>query len=346
MIEVESLTKRFGPIVAIDDLSFQVGAGEILGFLGPNGAGKTTTMRILTGFMPASAGTARVAGFDIARDSLAVRRRIGYLPESVPVYPERPVIDYLNFVADVKGMPARGRTRALGELIERCGLGGVRHRLVGRLSRGFRQRVGLAQALVNDPPVLVLDEPTVGLDPGQVVEIRSLIREMAGRKTVILSTHILPEVSQVCSRVVIINKGRIAGAGTPDELTARLTARRGFRVRVAGRAAAAAGILAGLPGIVAVVPEAEGEGASFRVETELDVEVRAAISRALVGAGCELLELVPLPMTLEEIFLSLVREEPAGPAGGGAAPDAGPPGAAAGGNAARPVGASPEGGAG
>jgi ABC-2 type transport system ATP-binding protein len=312
MIEVVSLTKRFGSILAIDQLSFSAAPGEILGFLGPNGAGKTTTMRILTGYMPASSGTARVAGFDVDEESIEVRRRIGYLPESVPVYPERSVKDYLSLVADLKSVARKGKTRAIETVIEQCGLGDVRNRIVGRLSRGYRQRVGLAQALVNDPPVLVLDEPTVGLDPAQVVEVRALIREMAGTKTVILSTHILPEVSQVCSRVVIINKGRIAAAGTPSELTKRLKASQAFRVRVGSGAAIAGSVLSRLPGVLSVIEEsADDSGAVLRVEAELESDVRGAISRALVAGNVDLLELVPVPMTLEDIFLSLVRDEPA-----------------------------------
>jgi ABC-2 type transport system ATP-binding protein len=310
MIEVESLTKRFGSILAINNITFSAAPGEILGFLGPNGAGKTTTMRILTGYMPASAGRARVAGFDVEEDSIEVRRRIGYLPESVPLYPERSVREYLSLVADLKRLPLKGKTRALEQVMEQCGLGDVRNRIVGRLSRGYRQRVGIAQALVNDPPVLVLDEPTVGLDPGQVVEIRALIRSMAGRKTVILSTHILPEVSQVCSRVVILNRGEIAAAGTPAELTARLKASQGFRIRIAGNAAAAAALVAPVPGVVSVTEEdSDAAGAILRVEAGLDSEVRGSIARALVSGGIDLLELVPLSMTLEDIFLSLVRDE-------------------------------------
>ena len=334
MIEVESLTKRFGSILAINNITFSAAPGEILGFLGPNGAGKTTTMRILTGYKPASAGRARVAGFDVEEDSIEVRRRIGYLPESVPLYPERSVRDYLSLVADLKRLPLKGKTRALEQVMAQCGLGDVRNRIVGRLSRGYRQRVGIAQALVNDPPVLVLDEPTVGLDPGQVVEIRALIRSMAGRKTVILSTHILPEVSQVCSRVVILNKGEIAAAGTPAELTARLKASQGFRIRIAGNGAAAAALVAPVPGVVSVMEEdSDAAGAVLRVEAELDTEVRGSIARALVSGGVDLLELVPLSMTLEDIFLSLVRDET--DTGAAAAVDASqPPAGAAGGPAA------------
>ncbi|MDZ4806268.1 MAG: ATP-binding cassette domain-containing protein, partial [Candidatus Eisenbacteria bacterium] len=203
MIRVESLSKSYGPNRAIDRLTFSVARGEVLGFLGPNGAGKTTTMRILTGFMPPGEGTVLIDGLDAGRESLAIRRRIGYLPESVPIYRESSVTDYLGLVADVKGVPRRGRQDAMSRVLEQCGLTGVRQRIVGRLSRGYRQRVGLAQALINDPPVLILDEPTVGLDPAQVVEVRDLIRGLAGSRTIILSTHILPEVSQIASRILI-----------------------------------------------------------------------------------------------------------------------------------------------
>jgi ABC-2 type transport system ATP-binding protein len=209
MLEVRNLTKRYGDIVAVRDVSFSAAQGQILGFLGPNGAGKTTTMRILTGYLPATSGTAKVAGFDVFTDSAEVRRRIGYLPENPPLYADMTTASYLRFVARIKGM-ARG---AIDEAVERvmgiCGLSKVSDRLLGHLSKGFRQRAGLAQALIHDPPVLVLDEPTIGLDPRQIIEIRSLIRQLAGQRTVILSTHILPEVSQICEKVVIINEGRV-----------------------------------------------------------------------------------------------------------------------------------------
>jgi ABC-2 type transport system ATP-binding protein len=310
MIEVESLTKNFGAITAVDNLTFRVERGEILGFLGPNGAGKTTTMRILTGYMPATRGTARVAGFDVATDSLDVRRNVGYLPESVPIYPERSVTDYLSFVADMKGLPRRGKTAALSRVIEQCGLADHRQRIVGRLSRGYRQRVGLAQALVNDPRVLVLDEPTVGLDPAQVVEVRQLIRSLAGDRTVILSTHILPEVSQICSRVMIIDRGKIAAQGTPDELTARLRSTQGYRIRIKGDQGMAERILASVPGVErAAVVESDGQGSTFRVEALPEADIRGAMARALVEAGLELLEMSAVAMTLEEIFISLVRHD-------------------------------------
>jgi len=219
MIEVRQLTKRYGDLVAIQDVSFTAETGQILGFLGPNGAGKTTTMRIITGYMPATSGTVKVAGYDVFEQSYEVRRRIGYLPETPPLYNDMTVLAYLEFVGRIKGMANAELRPAIERVVERCGLQGVTRRVLGHLSKGYRQRVGLAQALINDPAVLVLDEPTIGLDPGQIIEIRALIRELAGARTVILSTHILPEVTQLCQKVVIINEGRIAVEAMLDELT-------------------------------------------------------------------------------------------------------------------------------
>src|SRR5215831_13395393 len=234
MIEVERLTKHYGPVTAIRDVSFSVAPGTIVGFLGPNGAGKSTTMRILSCFMPASSGTARVAGHDVFRESLEVRRRIGYLPESVPLYPEMRVAPYLDFVAEVKGVSRSDRRRRVADVMDRCLVADVQNRLIGTLSKGYRQRVGLAQALVSDPEVLVLDEPTIGLDPKQIIEIRSLIKSLAGQHTVILSTHILPEVSMVCSGVVIINRGRIVASGSLDRLMDELSPLTRLQVQVEG----------------------------------------------------------------------------------------------------------------
>jgi ABC-2 type transport system ATP-binding protein len=219
MIEVCNLTKRYGDLVAVDDVSFSVAKGQILGFLGPNGAGKTTTMRIITGFMPPTGGTVSVAGFDTFTDSMEVRRRIGYLPENPPLYHDMTVAAFLRFVARVKGMGKAEIADGIERVLGLCGLAEVRDRLLGHLSKGFRQRVGLAQALIHNPPVLVLDEPTIGLDPKQIIEIRTLIKRLGGERTVILSTHILPEVSFVCEKVVIINDGRVAVEGMLDELT-------------------------------------------------------------------------------------------------------------------------------
>lgn len=219
MIEVAKLTKRYGDLAAVDDVSFTAPAGQILGFLGPNGAGKTTTMRIITGFLPATSGTVRVEGFDVFEQSVDVRRRIGYLPENPPLYNDMTVVPFLRFVARLKGMGRREIEAALERVLGTCGLTGVADRLLGHLSKGFRQRVGLAQALIHDPPVLIFDEPTIGLDPRQIIEIRSLIRTLGGTRTVVLSTHILPEVSQVCDKVVIINEGRVVLEDTLANVT-------------------------------------------------------------------------------------------------------------------------------
>jgi ABC-2 type transport system ATP-binding protein len=307
MIQVQGLSKSYGPTPAIEGLDFSVARGEILGFLGPNGAGKTTTMRILTGFMPPAEGRVTIDGLDAGRDALAIRRRVGYLPESVPVYREPTVRDYIGFVADVKGVPRRGRAAAIDRVLEQCGLAEVRHRIVGRLSRGYRQRVGLAQALVNEPSVLVLDEPTVGLDPAQVVDIRELIRGLGGRTTIILSSHILPEVSAVCGRVLILNRGRIIAEGTPEELTRQLEGGAAWRIRVSGSGAAARARLESLAGVRAVVVESTDGGETvLRVDTDGAGDRRGDLARAVVGSGDELLELVPAGRSLEDIFLALV----------------------------------------
>jgi ABC-2 type transport system ATP-binding protein len=228
MIEVRNLTKRFGDLVAIRDISFTAGKGEVLGFLGPNGAGKTTTMRIITGFMPATTGTVKVAGYDIFDDSYEVRKRIGYLPENPPLYNDMTVVSYLRFVAKIRGIAKAQLTDSLDRVLRTCGLTDVTERVVGHLSKGYRQRVGLAQALIHNPAVLVLDEPTIGLDPRQIIEIRTLIRELAGERTVILSTHILPEVQQLCEKVVIINRGHIVIEDTLSNLTQTMSLEQVF----------------------------------------------------------------------------------------------------------------------
>ncbi len=232
MIEVQDLTKAYGAVTAVDHVSFTVNKGEILGFLGPNGAGKTTTMRILTGYMPATSGTAKIAGFDVFGDSMEVRRHIGYLPETPPVYPDMTVEDYLDFVARIKNVPAANRAARVTEAMQKTNLEDRRAELIKRLSRGYKQRVGIAQALVHDPDVIILDEPTVGLDPKQIIEVRHLIKGLAGSHTIILSTHILPEVSMTCDRVVIINKGKIAAVDTPQNLTSQLKGGQKVRVEV------------------------------------------------------------------------------------------------------------------
>ncbi len=240
MIEVHNLTKRYGDLTAVENVTFSAEKGQILGFLGPNGAGKTTTMRVITGFLPATSGTVKVAGFDIFSESHEVRKRIGYLPENPPLYDDMSVSSYLSFVARIKGVPRADAPAAVARAAERCGLEEVVRRTLGNLSKGFRQRVGLAQALIHDPSVLVLDEPTIGLDPKQIIDIRSLIRDLAGERTVILSTHILPEVAQLCTKVVIIDRGRIAVEGPIEELTAGRSLEEVFLAYTSGEASGAA----------------------------------------------------------------------------------------------------------
>lgn len=218
MIRVHDLTKRYGPIEAVSNLSFEISKGEIVGFLGPNGAGKTTTMRILTGFIPATSGSAVIAGYDVSQEPLQVKRRIGYLPENVPLYPEMRVISYLAYAAEIKGIARPGRKREIARVIDRCGIAEIANRTIRHISKGYRQRVGLAHALIGNPPVLILDEPTVGLDPKQIISIRQTIKELAGDHTVLLSTHILPEVAMICSRVLILNRGRIVGEESMSDL--------------------------------------------------------------------------------------------------------------------------------
>ena len=255
MIEVQDLTKTYGSVTAVDHVSFTVNKGEILGFLGPNGAGKTTTMRILTGYMPATSGTARIAGFDVFGDSLEVRRQIGYLPENPPVYPDMSVESYLEFVARIKNVPAEKRALRIADAMHKTNLEDRRHELIKRLSRGYKQRVGIAQALVHDPDVIILDEPTVGLDPKQIIEVRHLIKGLAGNHTIILSTHILPEVSMTCDRVVIINKGKIAAVDTPQNLTSQLKGGQKIRVEVQAPEKELRDALAQIPGATGVQVE-------------------------------------------------------------------------------------------
>jgi ABC-2 type transport system ATP-binding protein len=312
MIEVQSLTKHYGPVTAIRDVSFDVAPGQIVGFLGPNGAGKSTTMRILSCFMPASSGTARVAGYDVFQESMEVRRRIGYLPESVPLYPELRVGAYLDFVAEIKGVPRSDRRRRVSEVLERCRISDVENRLIGNLSKGYRQRVGLAQAIVNDPHVLILDEPTIGLDPQQITEIRSLIKSLAGEHTVILSTHILPEVSMLCSSVIIINKGVIVAQGQIDTLVEQFFPTARVQVEITGPPAAVGAAMRRIPGVRQVVEPAPNDGSgSFVVESDRDRDVRAEIFQLAAQQKWELRELRRVGMTLEEVFIRIVAGEEA-----------------------------------
>jgi ABC-2 type transport system ATP-binding protein len=306
MIEVENLTKRYGRHTAVDGISFRVNKGEILGFLGPNGAGKTTTMRILTCYLPATEGTARVAGFDVFEQPLEVKRRVGYIPETPPLYPDMDVDTFLGFCAKIKGVPKGERKARIDDAVGKCRVGDVRRTLIGRLSKGYRQRVGLAQAILANPEVLILDEPTAGLDPKQIIETRELIKGLGGDHTIILSTHILPEVSMTCGRVVIINKGKVVAEDTPDNLMHRMQGAATLRVEVRGDAAAAESALRAVPGVRAV----RVAGGVFEVEAAAGADVRAEVARAVIGKGLDLVGLTQAGMSLEEIFLHLTTSEP------------------------------------
>jgi ABC-2 type transport system ATP-binding protein len=320
MIEVENLTKRYGPTLAVSGVSFTVQKGEVLGFLGPNGAGKTTTMRVITGFFPPTEGRVRVAGYDVVEEPLEAKRRIGYLPETPPVYPDMTVDEYLAFVARIKGVAHRDINARLESIVERCAVGDVRHRQIGKLSKGYRQRVGLAQALIHNPEVLVLDEPTAGLDPKQIIETRELIKGLAGQHTVILSTHILPEVSKTCQRVVVINAGQIVAVGTPDELMRRLQGFETVLVTVEGPAAAIIEKFQSVGGVNWVEPRDSHDGrVTLEVHSEKDKDVRAELARATVESGWKLYELRTSGLSLEEIFLKLTTQDLSEGAAAGAA---------------------------
>jgi ABC-2 type transport system ATP-binding protein len=315
VIEVQHLTKRYGRVTAVDDVSFRVEPGEILGFLGPNGAGKTTTMRILTGYMPASEGRATVAGYDVFTHPIEAKRRTGYLPETPPLYPDMTVREYLDFVARIKGVPAAERQSRVDTVMKRTHVDDMAARACGKLSKGYRQRVGLAQAIIHNPEVLVLDEPTAGLDPKQIIETRELIRGLAGNHTIVLSTHILPEVSQTCQRVVIINKGRVVAVDTPDNLTARLRGAETLYVQVDAGGADAGLALASVPGVTRVAPaDMRPASGAFEVQSERGRDVRRELSREIVTRGWGLLELRPMRMSLEEVFLQVTTEEGPGDA--------------------------------
>jgi ABC-2 type transport system ATP-binding protein len=310
VIEVQHLTKRYGRVTAVNDVSFRVERGEILGFLGPNGAGKTTTMRILTGYMPATEGKAIVAGFDVFDQPIEAKRRTGYLPETPPLYPDMSVIEYLQFVAKIKGVPGGERRQRVQAVMERTRVDDMANRLCGKLSKGYRQRVGLAQALIHNPDVLILDEPTAGLDPKQIIETRELIKELAGDHTIILSTHILPEVAQTCQRVVIINKGSVVAIDTPDNLTARLRGSETMYLQVDAAGSDAAAALQRVPGVTRVVETDRRDGmAGYEIDSERGRDVRRDLSRTVVTSGWGLLELRPMRMSLEDVFLSLTTEE-------------------------------------
>ena len=311
MIEVQHLTKRYGRVTAVDDVSFKVEPGEILGFLGPNGAGKTTTMRILTGYMPATEGRATVAGYDVFTHPLEAKRRTGYLPETPPIYPDMTVREYLDFVARIKGVPSGERKARVDATMQRTHVADMASRQCGKLSKGYRQRVGLAQAIIHNPEVLILDEPTAGLDPKQIIETRDLIRGLAGNHTIILSTHILPEVAQTCQRVVIIAKGKVVAVDTPDNLTARLRGTETMFVQVDAAGADVASALGTLGGVVRINPaDTRQDSGAFEIESEKGRDIRRELAREIVNRGWGLLEMRPMRMSLEEVFLQVTTEEP------------------------------------
>jgi len=305
MIEAIALTKSYGPRVALNNVSFTIGQGEIVGFLGPNGAGKTTTMRILTGFLPATGGDARVAGFDVFESPMEVKRRVGYLPESPPLYPELSVGDYLGFIAELRGYTGRTRHQRTGAVMERVGLAGWERRILGSLSKGYRQLVGLAQALLHDPPVLILDEPTSGLDPAQLVGIRDLVKSLAGTHTVILSTHILSEVEALCPRALVITKGQLVAQGSLDELRAMAPRGDWYLVEVDGLDGPRLGAL---PQVDLVEPlGADGSWRTFRLNARIDP--RPAVADLAREAGARVRTLEHRLPTLEEAFVSIVGRE-------------------------------------
>ena len=315
MIEVERLRKEFGPTIAVDDVSFQVKAGEIIGLLGPNGSGKTTIMRILTGFFPPTSGRARIGGFDVETDSLEVRRRVGYLPENVNLYPDFPVERFLHFCAEVKGLDGRERRRRVGQVIDDVGLREVRRKQIGKCSKGYRQRVGIAQALIHEPDVLILDEPTVGLDPSQVVEIRELIRQLRGRSTILLSTHILPEVSVTCDRVIILSGGRILAEDTAEGLHRRVEGVVQTLFRIEGPRAEILTALQAVDGVAGVEERPVPSDPAIRVlVTSGDESVRRMATRVVVERGWNLVEVSPVSLSLEDLFVRLVRDRPEGSA--------------------------------
>jgi ABC-2 type transport system ATP-binding protein len=308
MIEAEGLTKFYGAVPAIRGVTFEVKTGEVVGFLGPNGAGKSTTMRILTCYMPPTVGKARVDGMDCFEQSLEVRRRIGYLPENVPLYGDMTVKGFLSFAASSKGVEAKRRSREVGRVVDICGLDKVSHRIIAHLSKGYRQRVGLAQALINNPSVLILDEPTIGLDPAQIIDIRRLIKDLREEHTILLSSHILPEVAQICQRVLIISKGRIVATDTPSNLTRRLQKSAQVSVQVRGSASELALALEQLDGVESV-GLAEDSQSRLLVETDRSRDLRPDIARFVVEKGMDLVELKLVDLSLEDIFMQLVTKE-------------------------------------
>ncbi|MEJ2053161.1 MAG: ATP-binding cassette domain-containing protein [Calditrichaceae bacterium] len=308
MIDVEGLTRFYGEKRAISDVSFHVNEGEILGMLGPNAAGKTTTMRILTCFMPPTSGKATIGGFDIFENSMDVRRITGYLPENPPLYMDMTVTDYLDFVSKIKGIEKNNRKSEVDSVIEKAALGDVQTRIIGKLSKGFKQRVGLAQSLLNNPKIVILDEPTVGLDPKQIIEIRELIKNLRGEHTVILSSHILPEIEQTCERVVIINEGKVVAQDTPENLTNRLKGGERIQLQVEGKEDAVKKALKPIKEIKSLEAATDKKGI-VKVVIESDKDIRKMLAKNIVGEGLGLLELSTDRFTLEDIFLSLTTKE-------------------------------------
>ena len=306
MIEVENLTKFYGPRPAIKDLTFQISKGEVVGFLGPNGAGKTTTMNILSCILPATSGTARICGYDVFENSLGVRKTLGYLPENPPLYSDMIVSDYLRFAAKIRSVKGKNLSSNVDRILEKCSLKEVRGRIIGRLSKGFQQRVGLAQALIHNPDILILDEPTLGLDPIQIIEIRKLIKELASEHTIILSSHILPEITEICKRVIIISEGVIAAMDSLDGLNAQLRSGDNLLLKIRNPNGAVLESLKGLEKIRSVQTE---DNIEFLIECELNSNLQDSIARTALEHSWGIVELKPIALSLEDIFLKLTLEE-------------------------------------
>lgn len=312
MINVKHLTKRYVNIAAVDDISFNVGEGEIVGLLGPNGAGKTTTMRMITCFMPPTQGIATVAGYDIFNDSIQVRQQIGYLPENVPLYPDMRAIEYLMFRAKLKNIPRKERKRRIGFCLEMCGISDVQNQIIGTLSKGYRQRVGLADALIHNPKILILDEPTIGLDPNQIRQIRRVIKDLGEKHTILLSTHILPEVEMVCGRVIIINKGKIVAMDTPENLMKQLRSNANVVLEIKGEGEKIKDNLSSVNGVRSVVWKEKGDANEFVVEAMEGKDLREDIFKCIVENNHTLREMKRQTITLEEIFHQITTKETGG----------------------------------
>ncbi len=309
MIKVEHLAKRYADVYAVNDISFEVHQGEIVGLLGPNGAGKTTTMRILTCYMPATSGSATVSGYDVFRESINVRKQIGYLPENVPLYPEMRVKEYLLFRAKLKKLPSRERKTKIAECIEKCRITEVQNQIIGTLSKGYRQRVGLADTLVHDPKIFILDEPTIGLDPNQIRQVRQLIKELGAKHTILLSTHILPEVETLCERVIIINKGKIVAMDTPANLAIQLRAGNNLVLEVRGNGEKIKNALTNIKSVKKVVWQDKGEISNFTVEAEKGADIREDVFSNIVKNNGIIREMKQASITLEEIFHQITTRE-------------------------------------